>query len=156
METILLFFLKKVCHILLTNSSLELISTYLHLSVAQMLKPSKFMAQLHYNKWSDAADCFTFFEIFSCKIGAPHVSSCSGIKVTEGFSIISNLVVTTRITISYSRANFFLKQLFEQKQSVKSTLRSKNYFQFTKQLGSFYISCYTCSLGKLSPDLTML
>ena len=107
METILLFFLKKVCHILLTNSSLELISTYLHLSVAQMLKPSKFMAQLHYNKWSDAADCFTFFEIFSCKIGAPHVSSCSGIKVTEGFSIISNLVVTTRITISYSRANFF-------------------------------------------------
>ena len=26
METILLFFLKKVCHILLTNSSLELIS----------------------------------------------------------------------------------------------------------------------------------
>ena len=153
METILSFFLKKVCHILLTNSSLELIPTYLHLSVAQMLKPSKFMVQLHYNKWSHAADCFTFFEMFSCKIGAPHVSSCSGIKVTESFSTISNLVVTTRITISYSRANFFLKQLFEQKQS---TLRSKNYFQFTKQLGSFYISCYTCSLGKLSPDLTML
>ena len=50
---------------------------------------------------------FNVFEAFSCKIGDPHVFSCSGIKVVEGFPIFSNLAVTTRIKINYSRANFF-------------------------------------------------
>ena len=74
---------------------------------------------------------FKVFEVFSCKIGDPHVFSHSGIKVTEGFSAISNLAVTTRIAINYSRADFLLKGIFETKYSVKSTLRSKDYFQFT-------------------------
>ena len=56
--------------------------------------------------------------------------SRSGIKVAEGFPIISNFAVTTRITINYSRADFFLKWILKLKQCVKSTLRSKNYFQF--------------------------
>ena len=50
---------------------------------------------------------FNVFEAFSCKIRYPHVFSCSGIKVAEGFPIISNLAGTTHITINYSRANFF-------------------------------------------------
>ena len=33
--------------------------------------------------------------------------SRSGIKVVEDFPIISNLAVTTRITINFSRADFF-------------------------------------------------
>ena len=33
----------------------------------------------------------------------------SVVKVVEGFSVISNLAVTTRIAINYSRADFFLK-----------------------------------------------
>ena len=52
---------------------------------------------------------FNVFEAFSCKIGDPHVFSRSSIKVAECFPLISNLVVTTRITINYSRENFFLK-----------------------------------------------
>ena len=75
-------------------------------SVAKMLKSSKFMAQLHCNRWSDIADYLTFFKAFSCKIGDPHVFSHSRIKMS-GFPIISNLAVTTRIMINYSRANFF-------------------------------------------------
>ena len=50
---------------------------------------------------------FNVFEAFSCKIGDPHVFSRSRIKVAEGFPIISNLAVTTRITMNYYRANFF-------------------------------------------------
>ena len=44
---------------------------------------------------------------FFCKIGDPHVFSRSGIKVVEDFPIINNLAVTTRITINFSRADFF-------------------------------------------------
>ena len=33
--------------------------------------------------------------------------SHSGIKVTEGFSVISNIAVTTPIVINYSRVDFF-------------------------------------------------
>ena len=69
---------------------------------------------------------FNVFEEFFCKIGGPHVFSCSGIKVVESFPIISNLAVTTRITINYSRVEFFLKWIFKSKQCVKSSLRSKN------------------------------
>ena len=50
---------------------------------------------------------FNVLKAFSCKIGDFHVFSCSGIKVLEDFPIISNLAVTTRITINYSRADFF-------------------------------------------------
>ena len=45
------------------------------------------------------------FEVFFCKIGGPHVFNHSGMKVVEGFSIISK--VTTQITINYPRVNFF-------------------------------------------------
>ena len=37
--------------------------------------------------------------MFSCEVRDPHVFSRSGINVTEGFSVISNLAVTTRIAI---------------------------------------------------------
>ena len=50
---------------------------------------------------------FNVFKAFSCKIRDPHVFSRSGTKVAEGFPIISNLAVTTRITINYSRVDFF-------------------------------------------------
>ena len=79
---------------------------------------------------------FNVLKAFSCKIGDSHVFSCSGIKVSEGFHIISNLAVTTRITINYFRADFFLKWILKLKQCVKSPLRSKNYFQFTITLSS--------------------
>ena len=75
---------------------------------------------------------FNVFEGVSCKIGNPHVFHRSGINAAEGFPIISSLAVTTRIAINYSRANFVLKWIFKSKQCVKSTLRSKNYFQYGK------------------------
>ena len=61
----------------------------------------------------------------------PHVVSRSGIKMAEGFPIISNPAVTTRLMINYYRADFFLKWILKSKQCVRSTLRSKNYFQVT-------------------------
>ena len=37
-------------------------------SVAKMLKPSKFMAQLHCNRWSDIADFLTFLRCFAVRL----------------------------------------------------------------------------------------
>ena len=70
------------------------------------------MAQLHSNRWSDIAVFLTFFEAFFCKFSDPHVFSRSGIKVTEGFSIISNLMLlhyNDKLFQSefFSRAKFF-------------------------------------------------
>ena len=42
---------------------------------------------------------------FSCKIGYPHVFSCSGVKVTEGFAVINNLAATDKVTFNFSICN---------------------------------------------------
>ena len=52
---------------------------------------------------------FNVFEMFSFKIQVPHVFSHSGIKVFAGFSVITNLAVTTHVTINHSKLTFFLK-----------------------------------------------
>ena len=44
-------------------------------SVAKMLKLSKFMAQLHCNKWSDIADCLTFLRHFPVRLEIPMCSA---------------------------------------------------------------------------------
>ena len=61
---------------------------------------------------------FNISETFSCKIEDLFMFSYSVIKVAEGFPIISNQSVTTRITINYSRVNFFPKWIFRSKQCV--------------------------------------
>ena len=40
-------------------------------SVAKGLKSSKFMAQLHCNRWSDITDCLTFLKLFPIKSEIP-------------------------------------------------------------------------------------
>ena len=50
------------------------------------------------------------FEAFSCKTGDPHEFNCCGIKVEEDFFVISNLAVTSLITINYSKVNLFLSE----------------------------------------------
>ena len=79
---------------------------------------------------------FNAFEAFSCKIGDLHVCSRSGIKVSEGFPILSNLVVTARITINYSRADFFLKWILKSKQCVNSFFN----LQYGKSLSTVRLS----------------
>ena len=44
-------------------------------SVAKMLKSSKFMAQLHCNRWSDIADCLTFLRRFPVRLEIPMCSA---------------------------------------------------------------------------------
>ena len=61
---------------------------------------------LHLGCCSSPRSASAYKVIFS-KIRDPHVFIRSGIKVTKGFSVISNLTVTTRIAINYSRADFF-------------------------------------------------
>ena len=108
-------------------------------SIAKMLKLSKFMAQLHCNRWPKIVwpfnvfkvfnvfvkyGCLTFLRCFSVRL---EISLCSAalIKVTQSFSKISNLAFTTRVTINYFAEKCFLKWIFKSKKHVKSTLTSK-------------------------------
>ena len=52
---------------------------------------------------------FNVSEAFSFRISDQRMFNHSVIKVVEVFFVRSNLAVTTRITINYSRADFFLK-----------------------------------------------
>ena len=74
--------------------------------------------------------------------GDPHVFSRFGIKVAEVFPIITNLAVTTRITINYSRSDFFLKWILKSKQYVKLPLDLKIFFslQYGKSLSMVRLS----------------
>ena len=85
---------------------------------------------------------FQVFEVFSCKTGDPHVFSRFGMKVAEGLPIIRNLAVTTRITINYSRSDFFLKWILKSKQYVKLPLDLKIFFslQYCKSLSMVRLS----------------
>ena len=85
---------------------------------------------------------FQVFEVFSCMTGDPHVFSRFGIKVAEVFPIIRNLAVTTRITINYSRSDFFLKWILKSKQYVKLPLDLKIFFslQYGKSLSMVRLS----------------
>ena len=123
-----LIVLFKIGHVLLTNSPLDITLNLLE-SAAKIWKLSKFMAQLHCNKWSDIGDCLTLLSLFPLISEIP--MCLAGIKVEESFSVISDLAVTTFITINYSRVNFFLKWIFKSNGGIKSTLWSKNGFQFT-------------------------
>ena len=50
----------------------------------------------------------------------------------ESFSKISNLAVTTSVTLDYSREDFFLEGIFESKQVTKSATGSKNNIKLTE------------------------
>ena len=65
-----------------------------------------------------------------------------GMKVAEGFPIIRNLAVTTRITINYSRSDFFLKWILKSKLYVKLPLDLKIFFslQYCKSLSMVRLS----------------
>ena len=114
-----LIVLFKIGHVLLTNSPLDITLNLLE-SAAKIWKLSKFMAQLHCNKWSDIGDCLTLLSLFPLISEIP--MCLAGIKVEESFSVISDLAVTTFITINYSRVNFFLKLIFKSNGGIKSTL----------------------------------
>ena len=50
----------------------------------------------------------------------------------EGFFVIRNFAVTTRLAVDYSREDFFLERIFESKQVIKSASGSKNNIKLTE------------------------
>ena len=93
----------KVCNILLTKTSIDVIRTYWNPQLNRLS---------HQSLWSNytAIDGQILLTAYSCKFGDIHVFSCSGIKLMERLSVRSNLAVTTFITINYFKENVF--QLF--------------------------------------------
>ena len=53
-------------------------------------------------------------------------------KMSEHFFVISNLAVTTRIAVDYSKEDFSLEGIFESKQVTKSASGSKNNIKLTE------------------------
>ena len=82
-------------------------------------------------------DCrlLNLFKEVSCKIVDSHLFSSSGIKMTKGFSVISNLSVTTRVTINYSKAVFFSSESLKQNELLSLHLDLK--ITFSLQSGKF-------------------
>ena len=72
-------------------SSLKLL-----VSEAKTSKSSKLIMQLHCKQWSETADSF----LFLCQVRNSHMFCCSGKKMLVSFTIISNVAVTTCITIN--------------------------------------------------------
>ena len=72
-------------------SSLKLL-----VSEAKTSKSSKLMMQSHCKQWSETADSFSFL----CQVRNSHMFCCSGKKMLVSFTIISNVAVTTRVTIN--------------------------------------------------------
>ena len=70
-------------------------------------KWSKSIEQLHSSRWSDTADCLTHLRRFPVKLEKP-ISK----KVAVCFTIISNLAVTTHVSVNNIRADLFLKGIF--------------------------------------------
>ena len=75
------------------------------------------------------------FKAFSCKIRDPHLFNRSGIKVTEGFSVISNIAATTCIAINYSRMDFFSSESLKRNKMLSLHLDLKSTFNL--QYGKF-------------------
>ena len=87
---------------------------------------------------------FHVFKGFSCKVGNHHAFSSSGIKMAEGFPIISNVAVTKHVTINYSRAGFIPEQSGSlNRNSVSSLhldLKTNFSFQYGKSLSIVRLS----------------
>ena len=66
------------------------------------------------------------FKAFSCKIRDPHLFNRSGIKVTEGFSVICNIAATTCIAINYSRMDFFSSESLKRNKMLSLHLDLKS------------------------------
>ena len=56
-------------------------------------------------------------------------------KMEVSFTIINDVAITTRVSINQKGAYLFIKGIFKPEQSVKFTLRLKNYFQIGKAYG---------------------
>ena len=65
--------------------------------------------------------------------------------MSESFSIISNLTVTTHIAVDYSREEFFLKGISESKQVTKSASGFKINFKLIKWYLLLNRASQTCS-----------
>ena len=74
------------------------------------------MVQLHFNKWSETAESFIFYNRFPVRLETTLCSS-SG-KIAVGFTIIGKVSVTTCASINKRGTDLFTKDIFKPEQSV--------------------------------------
>ena len=81
-------------------------------------KWSKSIKQLHSSRWSGTADCLTHLRRFPVKLEIP-MCSAALVKKWRCFTIISNLAVTTHVSVNNVRADLFLKGIFIMEQWIQ-------------------------------------
>ena len=96
----------------------------------------------------------SFLMRFPVTFGVRYPSDAFTKKVSEGFSVISNLAVTTRIAVEYSTEDFFLKGITESKQVTKSESGSKNNIKLTEWCVFLNRASQTCSQIKIGQTHT--
>ena len=116
------------------------------MSEARISKWSKSIEQLHSNRWSDTAGSLTHLRCFSVKLKIPMCSAAQIKKVAVCFTIVSNLAVTTPVSVNNGRADPFLKGIF-MKQWIslhgdwKITLSLQNFKLLSIELTKQVFSC---------------
>ena len=104
---------------------------------ARISKWSKSIKQLHSSRWTDIADCLTYLRRIPVKLEMPICYAVLVTKVAVCFTIISNLAVSTQVSVNNVGVAIFLKGIFITKQWIWSAWWLENNFKFTKLKVSF-------------------
>ena len=104
----------------------------LFVSEGRISKWSKSIEQLYSSRWSDTADCLTLLRRFPVKLNIPLCSAALVKMWRFCFTIISNLGVTTRVSVNSVRADHFFKGIFITEQRTQFTRWLENNFKFTE------------------------
>ena len=106
-------------------------SLNLFASEARISKWSNSVEQLHSSMWSDTADFLTLLRHFPVKLHT-HMLFSTSKKGELYFTVISNLAVTTRVSVNNVRADLFLEGIFITQQRTQLTRWLQNNFKFTE------------------------
>ena len=71
------------------------------------------MVQLHPNKCSETAETLIFFDRFPVRLETPICSTALVKEWRQGFSIRSNVAVTTRVSANKKDADISIKGIFK-------------------------------------------
>ena len=96
--------------------------------------------------WSHNTNSLAFLIRFHVRFKIEMCSYTLAKKMSERFSVISNLAVSTRIAVDYCRLDlFFLREFIESKQVTKSASESKNNIELTEWYSFLNRTSQTCS-----------
>ena len=118
-------------------------------SDAKISKSSKDIGESHCNRWLHIADSLTYLIRFPVKFEVPMCSDALVKKCGNVFSVLSNLAVTTRIVVDYSREDFFSRYSLNLNKLPSLQMDLKNNIKLTKWY--IFLNCASRRALKVIP-----